>query len=103
MLKTMAYHKRRIQESIEMPTDLVPAPSGRITKLMKVASASGSKNIVAVEDDGLKWEQNESPDTFLPCWTLAKAFDLILIGHKRLGRNGVFELNNLLRLCRKLK
>lgn len=92
MLKTMVYHNRRIQKTIGMPTDFAPAPSNRITKLMK--AASDSKNIVAVEDDGLKWEQNESPDTFLPCWTLAKAFDLILIGHKRLGRNGVCELNN---------
>lgn len=63
---------------------------------MKTASVSGSKNIIAVEDDGLKCEQNESPDTFLPCWTLAWDFYLILIGHKRLERNGAFESNNLL-------
>jgi hypothetical protein len=67
MLKTVGYQKRRIQKSIGLPIDLGPAPSGRITKLMKAYPASGSRNIVDVGDDGLKGEQNESPDIFLRC------------------------------------
>ena len=58
--------KCRIHQSIERPIDLVPAPPGRITKFIKVMSVSGSKNIGAVGDDRLKWEQNEGPDVFLP-------------------------------------
>ena len=65
MLKTVGYQKRRIQKSIGLPIDL--APAGRITKLMKAYPASGSRNIVDVGDDGLKGEQNESPDIFLRC------------------------------------
>jgi hypothetical protein len=37
-----------------LPIDLGPALFGRITKLMEAEPASGSRNIVAVGDDGLK-------------------------------------------------
>ena len=49
-----------------MPIDLIPAPSSRVTKLMNIASASESKMIIAVEDNRLKWEQQEGPGIFLP-------------------------------------
>ena len=67
MLKTVCYQKRHIHRSIGRPIDLGLALSVRITKLMKTFSASGLKNIVDVGDDGLKWEQNDSPGIFLPC------------------------------------
>ena len=62
----MMNQKCRIRPSIGMPIDLIPAPSSRVTKLMNIASASESKNIVAVEDNRLKWEQQEGPGIFLP-------------------------------------
>jgi hypothetical protein len=37
-----------------------------IHKLTKAVSACRLKNIVAVEDDGLKWVQHDSPGIFLP-------------------------------------
>jgi hypothetical protein len=46
--------KYRFYPSIKGPTASIPALSNRITKWMMIASASDSKNIVAVGDNRLK-------------------------------------------------